>query len=744
MATPVSTNQTWRFDAYEVDTRRVELRRNDTPIKLREQSFLILVYLLEHAGEIVTREELQRVLWPSDTYVDFDHSLNMAVMKLRDALGDSYDTPLYIETIPKRGYRFIASVLQTSDVQDGDSSGASVNGIIAEQRMVPLPDQPVEFTPSTVSEAPRQGTASPAPRIHSRRWAWAALGSGIPIAMLAMASWYLSRPLPPPQITDIAQITHDNSRKWLAGTDGARFYFGRWGDAPNTLEVAITGGEAVPVPIGLSPPGPWVFDVSPDGSALLVCSPNSVGGGLWSVQIPGGSLRHLTDSYCVALMAAWSPDGKSVVYQKQGGGIYVVRSDGTDAHRLGSVKETVSDLALSPDGSMMRFTLNHRIWEMSSDGSGLHEILPGWRTSSWLRSGHWTPDGRFFEFSVYDPPLHDFPIDAPYQLWARDERSRLFRLASAEPVRLTSGPIRWDRPYPSSDGKKIFDRGVILRGELLSYGLKSHQIQPYLGGISAEFLSFSPDGQSVAYVTFPEGILWRANRDGSSPMQLTGPPLYPLGPRWSPDGTHILFFASDAEGHSKAYVVSSTGGTPRPILPEDTEPQSDPDWSPDGSKIVFAAVQAGDEALLSVIRILDVASHNVSTVPGSGSMRSPRWSPDGRFIAALYGGQDGLKIFNVETQKWSVLREIRANTVLATEFPTWSRDGQFIYFLGFKEDGVLRIRPSGGDAERVVDIKGFRFGGALGFWMGLDPEDAPLLLRDTGTDDIYALNLETE
>jgi TolB-like protein/DNA-binding winged helix-turn-helix (wHTH) protein/Tfp pilus assembly protein PilF len=115
VATPVSINRTWRFGVYEVDTRRVELRRNGTAIKLREQPFSILVHLLEHAGEIVSREELRRVLWPSDTFVDFDHSLSMAVMNLREALGDSSDSPLYIETIPKRGYRFIAPVTTGSD-----------------------------------------------------------------------------------------------------------------------------------------------------------------------------------------------------------------------------------------------------------------------------------------------------------------------------------------------------------------------------------------------------------------------------------------------------------------------------------------------------------------------------------------------------------------------------------------------------------------------------------------------------
>jgi DNA-binding winged helix-turn-helix (wHTH) protein len=122
VATPVSINRTWRFGVYEVDTRRVELRRNGTAIKLREQPFSILVHLLEHAGEIVSREELRRVLWPSDTFVDFDHSLSMAVMNLREALGDSSDSPLYIETIPKRGYRFIAPVITGSDSRNGHAN----------------------------------------------------------------------------------------------------------------------------------------------------------------------------------------------------------------------------------------------------------------------------------------------------------------------------------------------------------------------------------------------------------------------------------------------------------------------------------------------------------------------------------------------------------------------------------------------------------------------------------------------
>ena len=133
VATPVCLNQSWRFGIYEVDPRRAELRRGGTPVKMREQSFLILVHLLENAGEIVTREELRRVLWPSDTFVDFDHSLNAAVMNLRNVLGDSADAPLYIETIPKRGYRFIAPLANVENqfVIPPESSNAATSGLVA-------------------------------------------------------------------------------------------------------------------------------------------------------------------------------------------------------------------------------------------------------------------------------------------------------------------------------------------------------------------------------------------------------------------------------------------------------------------------------------------------------------------------------------------------------------------------------------------------------------------------------------
>ena len=708
------------------------MRRDSVPVKVREQSFLILVYLLENAGEIVSREELQRVLWPSDTYVDFDHGLNMAMKSLRDTLGDSTDAPLFIETIPKRGYRFIAPVTAA----DGRFADPPEVPMEMHRKLAP-PDPGKLGNNAAEKESParKHGTGG-----RTLRWLLAA--AAVLTLGLTSTFWYVSRPLSPLRVTAYTQITHDGRSKSLAGTDGARLYlnWSRESFSSTPAEVAVSGGEVKHIDVAL--PNPGLMDVSPDGSAILVGSSDGTRGSLWSLRVPENSARHLADAQRINA-AAWSPDGQRAVYSAWDGQKYVikeVRSDGADDHVLSSpppaVHGSAYDFAWSPDGGSIRFQSDNKLWEMSSDGSGLHALLPGWHPSFYQCCGKWTSDGRFFVFLLQDSRL---PTDMwlPSQIWALDERRRgLFGPTHIEPAQLTSGPIRWGTPIPSKDGKKIFASGVIPGGELDRYDAKSHELHPYLGGISAEQFAFSPNGQFMAYLTFPEGILWRAKLDGSDPEQLTNPPLYPTQPRWSPDGSQILFCALDEGNHMKSYVIPAHGGTPQPVLSGDKDLQMDPNWSPDGQRIMFSTEDPNDFAPNPVIRILDLASHKVTTLPGN--VWSPRWSPDGRFVAALSVDDLSLTVFDFETQKWSVLHKGRNG------FPTWSRDGQLLYFLRPWGDdpGVFRIRRSGGDAERIVDLKGFRFTGTYAFWMGLDPDDTPMLLRDVGTDDIYGLTLD--
>ncbi len=227
-----------------------------------------------------------------------------------------------------------------------------------------------------------------------RRWLWPAL------AALGVAALAVVVPSPPAAAAAsrrrYTQITHDGRRIRILPerTEADSISIRDNGPQP-TAQVAISGGEIARVPMAL--PLPSIKDVSPDGSTLLVASYDGGHGSLWNVEMPAGSLRRLlTDDWVNS--AAWSPDGKSVVYGPGNGDLNVIRSDGTGIRKLAALGGLPDALSWSPDGSRIRFSKDNRLWEMSSDGSGLHPLLPGWRPSSTQCCGRWTPDGKFFVF----------------------------------------------------------------------------------------------------------------------------------------------------------------------------------------------------------------------------------------------------------------------------------------------------------------------------------------------------------
>jgi Tol biopolymer transport system component len=346
--------------------------------------------------------------------------------------------------------------------------------------------------------------------------------------------------------------------------------------------------------------------------------------------------------------------------------------------------------------------------------------LPGWRPRAGQCCGIWTPDGKYFVFQSQN------------QLWAVREGSTFLHKADPAPVQLTSGAIAYFDPVPSKDGSKIYAIEGLREGELDQYNQKTAAFAPRLGGISAYYLDFSRDGQSLAYVTYPDQTLWRSNVDGSGSAQLTSPPLNVLEPRWSPDGKQLVFYAYEGGKPPRLYIIPSDGGTPEELAPSSPGQQWDPSWSPDGKSVIFGDLPGPQ----TVIRIVDINTRQVSVVPGSQGLFSPRWSPDGRYIAAMPNGSQGLVLYDSKTQKWSPLAAVPAG------FPAWSHDSQFVYFLGTPKEGdaLMRVRISDRKVEQVTNLKGFSSAGFYGSWLGLTPDDTPLMLRDAGTEDVVSMD----
>ena len=548
------------------------------------------------------------------------------------------------------------------------------------------------------------------------------------LAVGALAYFWM-RPAPVPKVSNFVQLTHDGQPKGFIGTEGSRLYLYVTGhDYQGPAEMSTSGGEPQKLS-GLPFANVTNAYLSRDGSELLVIDGHGVPntGPLWSVPMLGGSPRKLAD--LDAQEGAWSPDGKSIAYSN-GNNLFTAQADGTGSKKVTTVGASgfIFSLVWSPDGNHLRFTYREKLaaidyfMEVSLDGADLHRLLPGWsKPSEYECCGSWTADGKYFLFLARD------------QIWALPRKAG-FLQSESKPIQLTSSPMPLSGPLPSSDGKKIFVVGRTNRGELTRYDLKSGRFEPYFGGISAEFVSFSKDGQWMAYVSFPEGTLWRSKLDGSERLQLTYAPSQAVMPRISPDGKNIVFFSFDPNHPARIYEVPLDGGSPRQLMPDNPDPQADPNWSPDGSKIVFAG---GPNDAASAVRILDLNTHQISTLPGSQGMYSPRWSSDGRYIPAL--SPDGKKavLFDFQTGKWT---ELATGTMGWLE---WSKDGQLLQVGDGSGTGtLLRIRLSDHKTERVVDLKNFVTVGFYSQWFAVAPDDSPIMLRNAGTQDVYSLDWE--
>jgi DNA-binding winged helix-turn-helix (wHTH) protein/Tol biopolymer transport system component len=694
------THTVLSFGPFEADLQTQELKRQGVRLRLPGQSFQILAMLVQRPGQLISREELHQALWPSDTFVDFEKGINAAINRLREALGDSAENPQYVETLPRRGYRFIADV----------TGGAP----------------PVE---TKIEEVPRASVRSK--RRHRHRAVLLVSLGAVIVAGGLVALWKgVFQTSSAPKVLRFTQLTSDGQAKaGSLATDGGRVYFNEVLPGPRNIvaEVSIHGGEAVPMALQLRQP--MVLDVSEDGAELLIANEEGNGFSLWVQPVAGGSPRRVGTA--LAHDARFGPGSASVIYGSKDE-VYSTNRDGSSSRKLLTAGQVAFAFQYSPDARVFRFTIfdlqtdDMSIMESTADGSKFQKKFQGC-------CGRWTSDGRYFVFQN----RHNGKLD----FWALPEEKR-FRWMKADnkPIQLTAGPLDFQYPMPSKDNRQIFAIGTVNRAEMVRYDQHSRQFLPYLSGISAEGLAFSRDRQCVAYTSFPGGTLWRSKVDGTERRQLTFPPLRVFSPRWSPDGQQIAFSADLPSVPRNVYVISSEGGTPKRLLASE-QSQVDANWSPDGSLLVFGTLFVPNAPIYT----LDLRSQSVSAVAGSNGLYGPQWSPDGKFIAAMTSrGPGKLMLFDVSAQKWS---EVFGSQV---GFPTWSRDGKDIYFQYLRKqrdrgayESIARLRLSDRKIEDIVDVKdvGRVTTGTFVGWFGLGPDDSPLFAKDISTQEIYALEM---
>jgi len=566
-----------------------------------------------------------------------------------------------------------------------------------------------------------------------RPWLVPLVAAGL--LVLAGLGWLLM-PVSVPKVKSISQITHEGYPLSSMFTDGSRIYLTQFRPEGLVLaQVGVNGGESSSIPVPIE--SMVIMDISPDHSQLLAGKLVVTGtraAPLWSVPLPAGSPRRLGN--VESQSAAWSRDGQSLFYVS-GSELFLAKADGTSPRHLATVKGTVFLPRFSPDSSRIRFTVTDEngsssIWEVRADGSGLHQLFMGWHQPPEECCGSWSQDGRYYFFQ--------YGTGQDSNIFAVAESSGVFPKRSHDPVQLTSGPILYSTVLPDIAGRRLFVQGTQPRTELVRYDSRSQQYLPFLGGISATDVTFSRDGQWVAYVSVPDFTLWRSRVDGSDRLQLTYPPMVVALPKWSPDGTRIAYSSTGLGKPWKIFLISPQGGAPEELLPEN-ENEMDVTWNAEGTQIAFGRLSVGYINNPN-IQIADVKTHAASTLPASDGLFSPRWSPDGHYIAAVgVQGSTNLKLYDFRTKLWSdwVTETNNFNYV------QWSADSRSVTWdnFGTSNPRCRQIKVGERQAEDLFAIKDLRrYLGIFGAWSGPAPDGSRLFVRDLSTQDVYALDVD--
>ena len=595
-----------------------------------------------------------------------------------------------------------------------------------------LSDSGIAAIPSSDVKTMLSQADTPGSALNSRRRNW--IIAIVACAILAALAYRFRPAMTPPHVDSIVQLTRSGGVRYVEPllTDGPRVYFQSTGPLATgwqLRQVLLNGHEDTQVDI---PPGRFrVRGLSPDDSEFIAISDNAEASAIWKLPVAGGS-PHRVGSL-LADDVSWSHDGNWLAYP-QGNQLFLAKSDGSSSRTLVSMANSSTDIEhprWSPDDQKLRFTVDsggpggsvldpvkQSLWQVDADGRNLHELRFNWPGTPMECCGEWTTDGRYFVFTSQRDGLSN--------IWALPEKSDWWHRSDGAPIQLTYGPVDFYQPLPSRDGRSIFAIGVQPFGELVRYDANRKNFVSFLDGRSLAHLSFSRDGQWLAYVAYPEGTLWRSRVDGSEPLQLTFAPLQVGAPRWSADGKAIAFHAIRPGQQWKSFVISAEGGNPEQF-PSEPMSEAVPDWMPGQDALTYSRSYGAENPALY---LYDRTSGRSGKIPGTDGLYGAIWSPDGKYLAAADAATDALLLVDLKTG-------MRIPIAGRMAWPTWSADSQYIYFVRWGVNWISRVHVPDGQEEKVLEVP-FR----VAPWpFKVAPDGSLLLLREHGRYDVYALSL---
>jgi len=687
---------TMRFGVFEVDPRSGDLRRSGTRIRLQDQPFKVLIALLEHPGEVVTREELQVRIWPQESFGDFDHAVNVAVAKLRAALGDSAEVPRYVETLHRRGYRFIFPLAGT---------GGPNPGVATTQ----------ESIRSTIAPA-LNASAQPIP---SKLRSWTRLSAVLVVGLLGAATfafWTYRR---------LAQPTRMNSPE---------------------MEITKVTNKGNVDSVAISPDGRYLVYAFPDKERL----------GLWTREIGTQSEVQIlrSEEPLVINGLTFSPDGTHVYFSR------IVNESARHSHLyrlpvLGGtpqllIKDVDSPVGFSPDGGRFVFVrkdLKRNAAEVrlaNADGTGERLLTTVNEAGSvWSQSGgSWSPDGQTIAVSVAFWPgkpgselatisVADGSVHALYTSQDTYEMGRPLWLPEGDALVVVLydnkvGGRLWTISYPAGEAKPLthdfenYDplinmtrdgKTIAANASAMAFNIYVLQATDFSRAQQLTFgrhfvnsVTVGPDGRLLVHELLnPQGELWKMSADGSQRVLFSS--LRNIGIFTIRCGTFVLFVAAP-KGTQELIRVDADGLNPKTLTSGNI-------WSPscslDGRFVFYADLVIRPQRILR-ISIEGGDPVEIAKVSGDGMTGTMDVSPDGRFLAYPYHASQpdtfGLIVVPVEGGA-----PVKTFPIIDADCVRWSPDGTGID-LNLTRDGIENIfeQPlAGGELRQLTKFTSGRF-----------------------------------